>query len=700
MRRATLSHPPRFRLVERRRGWLKLAADDGTVAFLFVLEDDIMRLLLLAGGIVTSPPGWAIAPGLDDLPEPGRDRLSVEHFSCPEPLVEIDDTHVTVATSRLRVTIGLDGMQCHWEQRNGDGWRVMQRDRRTQAYDFGWWDGRAHHYVERAPGERYFGLGEKTGPLDRAGRRYRMLALDPMGYDPQRTDPLYKSIPWLLVTQADGCSHGCFYDSVAEATIDLGAEIDNYHGPYRHFVAEAGDLDIWMIAGPAPADVVRRFTWLTGRPAAMPDWALSYSGSTMSYTEAPDAQRRMAEFLTKTRDFDIPCRSFHLSSGYTSIGDRRYVFTWNRDKFPDPADFATSFARAGVRLVANVKPVLLRDHPLFPEAEAAGLFVTDDEGAPLLCQFWDGLGAYIDFTNPDAADWWRRQVTTQLLDRGITATWNDNNEYGIADRRGRLHGFGRSIRAADMRPVQPLLMARASRRAQAEHAPGDVPYVVSRAGGAGLQRYAQTWTGDNRTGWDGLKWGIRIGLGLALSGISNLGHDVGGFAGPAPEPELFLRWIQLGIFLPRFSIHSWNDNGIASEPWMYPEILPSVRALMRLRETLVPVLSAMLDDYRHRYEPMLRPLWLDFPDQPECWEDGDAFLVGRDLLVAPVTEAGATAVTARLPAGTEWIDPASGTALTGGEHRTLRSIPQGLPAFLVRSDSSFIDRLCGTGRPD
>ena len=696
MKHATLSDPPRFRLVARDRGWLKLVADTGAVALLFVLEDDIMRLLMLANAVVTSPPSWAIAPGLDDLPDPGRDRLSVEHFACPEPVLDLDDDRLIVATSRLRVTIALQGLICHWEQRVGDGWRTMQRDRRTQAYDFGWWDGRAHHYVERTAGERYFGLGEKTGPLDRAGRRYRMLALDPMGYDPERTDPLYKSIPWLLIAQADGDCHGCFYDSVAEATFDLGAEMDNYHGPYRHFVAEAADLDMWMIAGPRPVDVIRRFTWLTGRPAATPDWALSYSGSTMAYTEAPDAQARMAAFLTKVSEFGIPCRSFHLSSGYTSIGDRRYVFHWNRDKFPDPAGFAASYARAGIRLVANIKPVLLRDHPLYADAETAGLFVNDDEGAPLLCQFWDAVGAYLDFTNPVTAAWWRRHVKTRLLDHGIAATWNDNNEYEIFDRRGRIHGFGQPIRAVDARPIQPLLMARASRRAQVEQTPDTVPYVVSRAGGAGLHRYAQTWTGDNMTSWDALKWSIRIGLGLALSGVSNLGHDVGGFAGPAPDPELLLRWIQLGIFLPRFSIHSWNDDGTVSEPWMYPEILPAVQRLMRLREALVPVLSAILQDYRDDYEPVLRPLWLDFPDQPECWEDSDAFLLGRDILIVPVTEAGFTEVAIRLPAGADWVNPADGSVLVGGEAQAFGSTPDSNPVFLVGRDSRFVDHLVTT----
>jgi hypothetical protein len=155
-----------------------------------------------------------------------------------------------------------------------------------------------------------------------------------------------------------------------------------------------------------------------------------------------------------------------------------------------------------VRLVPNIKPALLRDHPHYAELAAKGWFVKDADGDPIECQFWDELGAYVDFTNPDAAAWWRGQVTAQLLDYGIASTWNDNNEYEIWDRRARIDGFGAPRPAAAERPVQTLLMMRASRQAQRAHDPRHRPYVVTRSGMAGMQRYAQTWSGDNNTSWN------------------------------------------------------------------------------------------------------------------------------------------------------------------------------------------------------
>lgn len=703
MRRATLSNPPRFALTAQDGPWVTLTDDTGAVAHFFVAEQDIIREWLLATGTPTSPPSWAIAPGAEDVAESGRDRRDASGFTCPPYRLETSESALTIETARLRVRIALHGLRCRWEQRGGpdEDWHLIAADRPTQAYDFGWWDGRTHHYAARRPGERFYGLGDRAGDADRAGRRFRLTNLDPMGFDAETSDPLYKSIPYLLIADEQGRCHGAFYDSSTDLTFDLGQELDNYHGLYRHMVAEAGDLDLWMIAGPDPLTVTRRFTWLTGRPALMPRWSLGYSGSTMHYTDAPDAAAQMARFLDLCAGHDIGCTSFHLSSGYTSIGAKRYVFHWNRDKFPDPAGFVASYAAAGVQLVPNIKPALLRSHPRYEEVAAAGLFVSDAAGVPIEAQFWDEVGSYIDFTNPAGAAWWRDQVRHALLDQGIVATWNDNNEYEIWDARARFHGFGTPRPAAAMRPVQPMLMIRASRQAQQAARPGARPYVVTRSGMAGLQRYAQTWSGDNRTAWKSLRYNARQSIGLALSGVSNSGHDVGGFSGPAPSPELLLRWVQAGILMPRFSIHSWNDDGSVNEPWMYPQILPAIRRLMALRQRLIPWLYDLLHRYHADYAPIVRPLWLDFPHDPAAWTESDEHLLGPDVLAAPVMTPGATERTVRLPAGADWLDLWAGSHFPGGAQVTLPAPLDSPPPMLARAGSAMlVDLARGGWRPE
>jgi alpha-glucosidase len=654
---ASLASPPVFSVSKEEHGRITLSSSDGAVVEIFVLEDDVVRVAVLPSGKWNLAKTWAIAPGLEDIPTEGRDRLDLSGFSCPEFRTEKDGAQLRVETAAIRLTVKLAGFFCSWEIRRGAEWIKVAKDRPTQAYNFGWWDERVHHYLARDPKEMYFGLGERSGEMNRAGRRFEMRNLDVMGYSARNSDPLYKHIPFYITWKPDSeVAFGLFYDTLSDCVFDMGCERDNYHGLYRSFSADSGDLDYWFIAGPDIACVTRRYTWLTGTPAFLPRWSLGYSGSTMSYTDAPDAQARMADFLAQCEKHDILCESFHLSSGYTSIGKKRYVFHWNNEKFPDPKAFAKSYADKGVHLCPNVKPCLLRDHPLFEEARDKGLLIADEKGEPAWVQFWDEIGAYIDFTNPDAIAWWRDKVTSALLDNGLDSTWNDNNEYEIVSLGARANFFGAARPAREVKPLQPLLMTRASREAQKAHAPAWRPYVVTRSGMAGLQRYAQTWSGDNTTSWETLKYNLKMGQGLALCGISNIGHDVGGFAGPKPDEELFVRWVQSGVFHPRFSIHSWNDDGSANEPWMHPNATPVVRDLIKFRGRLAPYLYDLMWRYHRGGDPMLRPTFHNFPRDHRTFEENDEMMLGASLLVAPVVEPGQMERLVYLPRSADWVN--------------------------------------------
>ena len=685
----SLATPPRFALTAHAAGHLTLASDQGDTAHIFVLENDIMRVLVLPGGRLDQPRTFAIAPGAEDVGLDGRDRFDLTGFTQPEFVIRSNTESLQIETATIRLTIRLAGFFCSWELRLETGWGPVASDRPTQAYNFGWWDKRVYHYLRRERSEKYFGLGERAGEMNRAGQRYRLTNIDAMGYNARASDPLYKHIPFYITCRPElGLAFGLFYDTLSDCVFDFGKELDNYHGPYRSFTADFGDLDYYFIAGPRIDQVVPRFTWLVGRPAFMPKWGLGYSGSSMAYTDAPDAQVRMSEFLERCAEHDILCDSFHLSSGYTSIGDRRHVFTWNRSKFPNPAALAQSYFAKGVRLCANVKPCLLRDHPLYAEAAALGLLIADANGEPSGVQFWDGIGAYLDFTQPRTLSWWKAKVTETLLDYGITGTWNDNNEFEIWTDKALAHGFGQTRPARACKPLQSLLMMRASRDAQREHAPNKRPFLVSRSGATGMHRYAQTWSGDNSTSWETLKYNLKMGLGLALSGVSNTGHDIGGFSGPAPDPELLVRWVQFGVFMPRFSIHSWHDDGTVNEPWMHPNATPFIRDLIKLRYRLIPYLYNLLWRYHHAYEPVVRPTFFDFPDDPRCWQEGDEMMVGPSLLAAPVVEPGHVHREVYLPFGTHWYNFWSGEPLRGGQTVTCPA-PWTRPVLFARESCAI-----------
>jgi alpha-glucosidase len=663
-----LASIPIFSLTTQEGARLTLKSTEGFVVHIFVLEPDILRVMILPQGKLSFPRTWAIAPGLEDVPLEGRDRFSLENFTSPQSEITQQTKQLRITTARVRLTIQLQGFFCQWEVMQNGRWQPAASDRPTQSYNFGWWDERVYHYLKREPDEMYFGLGERAGDLNRYGQSYRMTNIDAMGYNARTTDPLYKHIPFYLTwKKRSKVPFGLFYDTVADCTFDMGRELDNYHGFYRYFVADHGDLDYYFIAGETLAAIVRRFTWLTGRPAFSPKWGLGYSGSTMTYTDSPNAQERMNEFLAGCEKNDILCDSFHLSSGYTSISEKRYVFNWDLKKFPDPRGFVRHYLEAGIRLCANIKPCLLRDHPRFAEVAAKGLLIRDEDGQPTMVQFWDELGAYLDFTNPKTVQWWKARVTESLLELGVAATWNDNNEFEIWSSNPQIHGFGETRRAIEAKTLQTLMMMRASWEAQREFAPEKRPFLITRSGTVGMQRYVQTWSGDNYTSWETLRYNIKMGIGLALSGISNLGHDIGGFSGPAPNAELLLRWVQSGIFMPRFSIHSWNDDRSVNEPWMYPEITPYIRDLIRFRYRLIPYLYDLLWRSHCDYTPMIGPTFYHFPDDEGCYQENDDMMLGADLLVAAVVEPGKWARSVYLPVGRGWYDFWSGDYYRGGQ---------------------------------
>jgi alpha-glucosidase len=644
------------------------------------------RLTLLPPEGYREPRTWAIAPGAD-VPWEGRERDASFPPSARPTSVTAHAQGVTLVGDEVAADVRLDPFGVDWRVRSGGGWHTVASDRGSYAYAVATRGTRIVHAATRDEHDHYFGLGDKTGPLDKTGRRLRTLQLDALGYDARSSDPLYKHWPFFVGRRADANAwYGVYYDTLAEATFDFGQEFDNYHGFYRSTEIADGDLDLWFVPGPGLPEVVRRFVELTGATAMPPRWSLGYANTAMALADAPDAQARIEGFLERARAERIPLSAFHMGSGYSSRGKRRYVFTWNTAKFPDARAFAQRFRAAGVRLVANIKPCLLDDHPAYAEVASRGGFVsTQPDAAPALGQFWDGWGAHVDFTHPEGIGWWQRGLAAQLLGVGIHAGWNDNNEYEIWDEDAVAHGFGTPMPIARARPVQALLMTRATAEAQARHAPQERVYTVTRAGSPGIQRYAQTWTGDNTTSWTTLRWNQRMALTMSLSGLFDTGHDVGGFAGPVPDAELLARWAQACALNPRFLMNSWKADGSVNSPWLHAQATPHVRAAILLRLALLPYL------YTHRWlasvdhAPVLRPTFYDFPDDPRCHADSDEMMVGPDLLVAPVFDPGARERELYLPADAStpaWCELDTGRWHAAGTTIRVAAPLERLPIFV------------------
>lgn len=663
---------------------VELKVDGQHLFRIYILESGLFRVLIKQRGELALNRTWSIAPQTD-VPWEGRDRESTEGFARPAFELVQRDAELCISTDKMRVTVH-QPLWLEWEYCNQAGeWLPLAADRPTSAYLLNAHGDGVAHYQRRFPTESYYGLGEKAGDLNRTGGRYEMRNLDAMGYNAASTDPLYKHVPF-TITRKEDVSFGLFYDNLSSTMLDLGNELDNYHLAYRRYQAEAGDLDYYMFVGPKVLDVTKAFVRLTGKTFFGPKWSLGYSGSTMYYTDAPDAQNQLMKFIELCREHDIPCDSFQLSSGYTSINNKRYVFNWNYDKVPQPKVMSQAFLDAGIKLAANIKPCLLQDHPKYQEVAQQGLFIRDSESdCAERSVFWDDEGSHLDFTNPATVKWWQDNVTQQLLEMGIGSTWNDNNEYEVWDGEARCHGFGQEIAIKQIRPVMPLLMMRASLEAQQRFAPKQRPYLISRSGCAGMQRYVQTWSGDNRTSWQTLRYNTRMGVGMSLSGLYNVGHDVGGFSGDKPDAELLVRWVQNGVMHPRFTIHSWNDDHTVNEPWMYPAVTPAIRDAIVLRYRLLPYFYTLLWQASENDEPMLRPTFLDHENDAATFAETDDFMLGKDLLVASVVEQGQRQREIYLPANESgWYDFYTGQWFSGGQSITVEAPLERLP-LVVRA---------------
>lgn len=525
--------------------------------------------------------------------------------------------------------------------------------------------------------ERYFGFGEKMGPLDKRDRAVVQWATDSIPHLPD-TDPMYQAIP-MFVGLRKGQVYGIFLDNTRMSYFDMGKEgsLDGYY----YFGADGGDLDFYFFAGPDVKQVLSRYTELTGRMPLPPLWAIGYQQSRYSYMSSDEVRRIAREF----RERQIPCDVIYLDIDYM---DGYRVFTWDGKRFPDPEELIEDLERDGFKVVTIVDPGVKvdPDYPVYKDGSARRYFCTYANGEEYHGQVWPGTSAFPDFTSPEVRTWWAKQHAA-LLGKGVAGIWNDMNEPAIFDTRsktmpvevrhmgpdGRPEG-PHNLEHAEVHNVYALLMAQATQEAFERFSPGRRGFLVTRAGFSGIQRYAAVWTGDNSSWWEHLHAAVTTCLGLGLSGVPFVGTDVGGFLGDSTG-ELLVRWTQLGAFMPFFRNHAAVGTR-PQEPWAFgPEYERIARAYIGLRYRLMPYVYTLFREASETGLPLMRPLFMEYPGDEEAVRVSDEFLFGRDILVAPVYEHDVRHRAVYLPEGT-WIQVVPDL----GDHRG--AAPLG-PAFRV-----------------
>lgn len=640
---------------------------DGTRLEVTAPRADIVRIRVGHPALPENA-SWAVLPAVRHAHVP----LSVQH-----------DGHVTrLRTDKLTIEIENDTLRLSILDMSG---RPLLADAEAGVA----FSNDGFVLTKSAPdGVRYFGLGDKAGPLDRRGGLYTLWNTDAYGYS-AATDPLYKSIPFFIGTEADGRSFGFFLDNTWRSNFDFGKR-----DPHRLVIdAAGGPIDYYVCAGPDPRAVVQQYAWLTGTAALAPLWALGFQQSHWSYKTQGIAQG-IADRLRADR---VPADVLYLDIDYQ---DRNRPFTVNTTAFPDLKQFVARLREQGMRLVL-ITDLHIADAPdqgyaPYDTGKAADLFLKTPTGADYVGKVWPGDAVFPDFSRVKAREWWGEQYAA-FVKLGVSGFWNDMNEPAIFDVPGKtmpldvVHGIeepgfaARKASHAEMHNVYGMLNSRATFEGLLKLAPDQRPFVLTRASYAGGQRYAATWTGDNSSSWDHLHLSINMLANLGLSGFAYSGDDIGGFTGAQPSADLLTRWIEVGAFNPIFRDHYDNAKS-AQEVWVDGAEHEAIRRrYIEERYRLMPYIYGLAEENSRTGLPILRPVFLEFPETAGGdWGssgEGNQFMLGDELLIAPPeTWESPAPYKIGLP-GSGWFDYWSGQRVAGAQLRETPRLDH-LPVFV------------------
>ena len=518
--------------------------------------------------------------------------------------------------------------------------------------------------------QHFFGLGDKTGPLDRRGGAFTFWNTDQFGYSPA-TDPIYKSIPFAIGLDQSGTSFGLFMDNTHRGFMDLGKS----ERAAFSFGAEGGAVDYYVMTGAGPKDIVQDYAYLTGPSPLTPQWALGFQQSRWSYMTQGEAQG-IADRLRADR---IPSDVLWLDIDYQ---DRNRPFTVDKKAYPDLPGLVSKLDAMKLKLVVitdlHIAHAPDQGYAPYDSGMAADIFMKNPDGTPFVGPVWPGPAVFPDFTQAKARAWWGKNYA-EFVKMGVAGFWNDMNEPAVFNsptktmpinvvNRIDSPGFApRSTTQAETHNITGLLNARATYEGVLALAPTKRPFVMTRASYAGGHRYGATWTGDNTSSWAHLSLSTTQLVSLGLSGFAYSGADIGGFAGQAPSPDLLTRWIEIGAFNPIMRDH-YQKGKPEQEVWVHGKLHEDIRRrYIEERYRLMPYLYGLAEENSRTGLPIMRPVFLEYPAVVKGGDrvggTEDQFLLGRDLLIAPpATWEALNAYDIALP-GVGWYDYWTGEQL-------------------------------------
>ncbi len=525
-------------------------------------------------------------------------------------------------------------------------------------------------------GDDFYGLGDKSGFLNKKHYEYENWNSDLPQAHNEDFKALYKTVPFLMCLKKDA-AYGVFFDNTFRSNINLGKE----NPEYFYYTTEEGNLDYYFMAGDSLVDVIGSYTYLTGTTPLPQMWALGYQQSRWGYECAEDINYVVDNY----RKEQIPLDVIHLDIDYM---DNFKVFTWNEKAYKKQGDLFKELKEKGVKPVTIIDPGTKVEKGYWVDDEGVekNYFAKDKDGSDYVNAVWPGDSHFPDFGRKEVREWWANNHKV-LTDMGVAGIWNDMNEpasfHGELPMDVVFHDEERITNHAEVHNIYGHNMCRATFQGLQEQT-GKRPFVITRACYAGTQKYSTVWTGDNQSLWHHLQMVIPQLCNLGMSGFAFCGTDVGGF-GADCTPELLCRWVQAACFSPLFRNHAAKGTK-DQEPWRFgKEVVDINRKYIELRYKLLPYIYDLFYQGEKTGLPVMRPLVLHYPKDPEVRNLNNEFLVGEHILVAPVLEQGVTKRMVYLPEGT-WYDYWTGEKIEGSQY-ILRDAPIDVCPMYIKAGS-------------
>jgi alpha-glucosidase len=466
-------------------------------------------------------------------------------------------------------------------------------------------------YKKLQEGERFIGLGEKTGPLDRKGHGYTNWNTDNFAYAPG-ADPLYSSTPFYIGLH-NKLSYGIYLDNTHKSYFNFGAS----NNRFSSFAADAGEMDYYFLYGNSVAEVIGHYTHLTGRMEMPPLWSIGYQQCRYSYY--PD--KEVLNVARTFREKDIPADTLVFDIHYM---EKYKIFTWSQRDFPDPKSLLAELRAMGFQVVVMCDPGIKVEegYKTYDDGVQQNVFIQYPDKTNYTGQVWPGWCHFPDFTNPKTRTWWKEQFH-EYVGLGIEGFWNDMNEIAtwghMLPENVEFDFDGNKATMRRARNIYGFQMARSTYEGTKALLKGKRPFNLTRSGFSGIQRYAAVWTGDNVAYDEHMLLGVRMVSSLGLTGVAFAGYDVGGFVGDA-STKLFARWISIGAFSPFFRGHSMI-NSRDSEPWAYGEEVEQIsRNYIKFRYQLLPYIYSLFYEASQTGMPVQRSLAIDYPHDYKIYD--------------------------------------------------------------------------------